>query len=107
MSLTPHERARLREIEAQLEADDTKLARLLRTEPVGGPILVRLQQLRTWQLVAVFTGGMLAGPVGVEIGALWVGLVGFVAAAVVAVPLWVRVQELRAARASRHIGMFP
>jgi hypothetical protein len=98
MALTPQEKAQLREIEAQLEADDVKLARLLRTEPVGGPILVKLQQLRTRQLVIVVVIGLLAGPVGLELGQGWLGLAGFAAATVCGVPLLARWVERRQAR---------
>jgi hypothetical protein len=98
MALTPNEKARLREIEAQLEADDTKLARLLRTEPAGGPLLMRLQQLRTWQLNVLFGGGLLAGPVGLEAGLWWLGLFGFVVATAAFMPLIGRISLWRKAR---------
>lgn len=91
MPLTPHEKARLREIEAQLSADDEKLARLLRSR--SGEGLAVLRKLRTWQLAALVTLGVLVGPVGLSLGMWWPGIAGYVVAAAAGVPLLGRLSE--------------
>lgn len=96
--LTPNERARLREIEINLESDDTRLARLLATDPAGGFLTVRLQQLKIWQLGTMFAGGLLAGPVAVEIGVLWLAIPGICLSALVAAPLLAKIGEWRNSR---------